>query len=146
MTQHTSADSTGLAGIVQARRRRRRRNSKLLIAVIAAALAVPTAAGAAPVDFAGPNGSAPQAGQGNGNGGGEQAVVLRRDGSKAEPFTANVGGTTVSTATTIDDGFAWGDAAIGAGATAGLIAIAGGSALALRRRGGYANRSVATGS
>jgi hypothetical protein len=140
MTHQSSTDST----VVQARRRRRRRNSKLAIAVIAGALAVPAAAGAAPIDLAGPGG--PQASDDNGAQS-AQTVVLRRDGSKAEPFVANVGGSsTASTAATADDGFAWDDAAIGAGATLGLIALAGGSALALRKRGGYADRSVATGS
>jgi hypothetical protein len=74
----------------------------------------------------------------------DSAVVLRRDSSKADPFVANVGGT--PTATASDDGFAWGDAAIGAGAALGVIALAGAGALALRRRGGLATRSVATGS
>jgi len=44
-------------------------------------------------------------------------VALRRDGSQAEPFVANVG----SQPTTAGDGFDWGDAAIGAGA--GLLAV-----------------------
>ena len=74
----------------------------------------------------------------------DTAVVLRRDSSKADPFVANIGGT--PTATASDDGFAWGDAAIGAGAALGVIALAGAGALALRRRGGLATRSVATGS
>jgi hypothetical protein len=139
MTHQSSTDST----VVQARRRRRRRNSKLAIAVIAGVLAVPTAAGAAPVDLAGPGG--PQTSDDNGAQG-AQTVVLRRDGSKAEPFVANVGGSSTASTAAADDGFAWGDAAIGAGATLGLIALAGGSALALRKRGAYAHRSVATGS
>jgi hypothetical protein len=74
----------------------------------------------------------------------DSAVVLRRDSSKADPFVANIDGTPTTTAS--DDGFAWGDAAIGAGAALGVIALAGAGAFALRRRGGLATRSVATGS
>ena len=50
--------------------------------------------------------------------GGPQLVALRRDGSQAEAFVADVGGTPSATG----DGFDWGDAAIGAGA--GLLAAA----------------------
>jgi hypothetical protein len=55
---------------------------------------------------------------------------LRRDGSKAVPFVvdpaANVRPTTA-------DGFDWGDAAVGAAAAIGLVAL-GGAGLALRGR------------
>ena len=52
--------------------------------------------------------------------GGPQLVALRRDGSKAEPFVANVDST--PTASASGDGFDWGDAAIGAGVS--LLAAA----------------------
>jgi len=60
--------------------------------------------------------------------GGPQLAALRRDGSKAEPFVANVDST--PTASASGDGFDWGDAAIGAGvsllAAAFLMMSAGG--------------------
>jgi hypothetical protein len=65
-------------------------------------------------------------------------VTLRRDGSKAQPFVANVGQTTTQAA---DDGFSWGDALIGAGAALGVVAI-GGAGLTFRRRGGVQPSSV----
>lgn len=56
--------------------------------------------------------------------------TMRRDGSKAVPFVvdpeANVRPTTA-------DGFDWGDAAVGAAAAIGLVAL-GGAGLALRGR------------
>ena len=55
---------------------------------------------------------------GQGGQGDQQVVALRRDGSQAEAFVADVGGTPSATG----DGFDWGDAAIGAGA--GLLAAA----------------------
>ena len=112
------------------RRRRRRLRTKLAIGTIVAAIAVPGVAAASP---------APSSHSEGDDGG----VVLRRDGSQAEPFVL---GTSVAPASTSDgDDFAWGDAGIGAGATLGLMAIAGGG-LALRRRGTLAGRSVPTAS
>ena len=60
-----------------------------------------------------PTSAHPLSGQGD-----QQVVALRRDGSQAEAFVADVGGTPSATG----DGFDWGDAAIGAGA--GLLAAA----------------------
>ena len=74
----------------------------------------------------------------------DTTVALRRDGTKADPFVANVGGTPITTAS--DDDFAWGDAAIGAGVALGLIALAGAAGAGLRRNGTYSTRSVPTGS
>src|SRR5262245_27341168 len=56
-------------------------------------------------------------------------VALHRDGSKAEPFVANVG-PGPAPASTSGDGFDWGDAAIGGGAALlvaclGMVAAAG---------------------
>jgi hypothetical protein len=58
-------------------------------------------------------------------------VALRRDGSKAEPFVADVSSEPVATG----DGFDWGDAAIGAGAglLAACLAMFGASAMHDRR-------------
>ena len=66
------------------------------------------------------------------------APVLRRDGSQAVPFVADVGSQTAPVAAA--DGFDWRDAALGAGlgAAAVLLAVAGVVALRDRRplRGG----------
>ena len=74
-----------------------------------------------------PTSAHPLSGQGD-----QQVVALRRDGSQAEAFVADVGGTPSATG----DGFDWGDAAIGAGA--GLLAAAlllgGSGAVQARRR------------
>jgi hypothetical protein len=116
--------------MTEMRRRRRRLRTKLAIGTIVAAIAVPGTAAAAPAPSSHTEGD-------------EGGVVLRRDGSQAEPFVA---GTSVASPTTSDgDDFAWGDAAIGAGAALGLMAIAGGG-LALRRRVAPAGRSVPTAS
>jgi hypothetical protein len=68
--------------------------------------------------------------------GSPDALVLRRDGSKAEPFVAYVG---ASPPTASDDGFDLGSAAVGAGVAMAMIAL-GGAALIITRR--YAARSV----
>jgi hypothetical protein len=60
-----------------------------------------------------PTSAHPLSGQGD-----QQVVALRRDGSQAEAFVADVGGTPSATG----DGFDWGDAAIGAGV--GVLAAA----------------------
>ena len=62
-------------------------------------------------------------------------VTLRRDGSKAVTFVANVGAPTPSAPSAQSDSFDWGDAGIGAGAALGLAVLAAG-AVALRRRTG----------
>jgi hypothetical protein len=123
-------------------RRPRRIRLKLLAATATAALALPAIAAAQPVP----------ADPGNPVSGGSAAsgapadrpelpngVVLRRDGSKATAFVP----TTTSTASDNGDEFAWGDAALGAGAALGLVAIASGG-LALRRRGTLATGRATT--
>jgi hypothetical protein len=116
--------------MTQMRRRRRSLRTKLAIGAIVASVAVPGVAAAAPAP------SSHTGGDGDG-------LVLRKDGSKAEPFVGALG---VAPSTTGDgDDFAWGDAAIGAGAALGLVAIAGGG-LALRRRTAVGGHSVPTAS
>jgi hypothetical protein len=61
--------------------------------------------------------------------------TLRRDGSKAVPFVADVSGQSDAETAIASDGFDWGDAAIGAGlgAAAVLLALAAASAVRGRR-------------
>ena len=72
-----------------------------------------------------PTSAHPLSGQGD-----EQVVALRRDGSQAEAFVADVGGTPSATG----DGFDWGDAAIGAAGGLGLALAAAGGTLAVAGR------------
>jgi hypothetical protein len=58
------------------------------------------------------------------------APALRRDGSKAVPFVADL---QPDIAAAAGEGFDWGDAAVGAAAALGLVALAG-AALALYSR------------
>ena len=74
----------------------------------------------------GPTTATPQTTQGSGHSG----IVLRRDGSRAVPFVADVG----PEATATSDGFDWGDAGIGATAMLALAGIAAGAGLFLGRR------------
>ena len=97
----------------------------LALAIAVSALAVPVAS-VAPAT-AGGHGSA-SATQRTGQGSDDSGIVLRRDGSQAIPFVADVG----PEATATGDGFDWGDGAIGA--TAMLAAIAAASGLVLKRR------------
>ena len=57
-------------------------------------------------------------------------LLLRRDGSKAVPWVANL---EPDVAVPAGDGFDWGDAAVGAGAAIALVAL-GGAGLARRGR------------
>jgi len=57
-------------------------------------------------------------------------LVLRRDGSKAEPFAAAVG----QEAGFPNEGFDWRDAMIGVGSTLGLMLLALGALVVIRRR------------
>ena len=59
------------------------------------------------------------------------APVLRRNGSVAEPFLAQVGPLAAPPAA---DGFDWGDAAIGAAGAYVLILLASGAVVLIRRR------------
>ena len=121
------------------RRSARARSGKLALVVATASLAVPAAAFGYTVpgtsgtghDNAGAAAGAPSRPDGN--------LTLRRDGSKAVPFAP----VTTQTIQSSDDGFAWGDAMIGAGAALGLVAI-GGAGLTVRRRGGIHPHSVPT--
>jgi hypothetical protein len=62
----------------------------------------------------------------------EVAVVTRRDGSRAVPFVANVSGESSTAAAGSE--FDWGDAAIGAGAALGIVALFGATGVAIRSR------------
>jgi hypothetical protein len=62
----------------------------------------------------------------------DSAVVVRRDGSQAVPFVADVSGT--SSAAAASGEFDWGDAAIGAGTALGIVALLGATGLAIRNR------------
>jgi hypothetical protein len=58
-------------------------------------------------------------------------IVLRRDGSRAVPFVAQVG---PPAAVPAEEGFDWGDAAIGAAGAYALILLASGAVVLIRRR------------
>ena len=114
----------------------------LSLAAVGGALALPAAASARPIDSgpyvapASQTAAANDVTVGRPNEGTYVASVsLRRDGSKAVPFVANVGAPTPSAPSARSDGFDWGDAGIGAGAAFGLAVLAAG-AVALRRRSG----------
>jgi hypothetical protein len=62
----------------------------------------------------------------------ESAVVVRRDGSRAVPFVADVSGNSSTAAAS--SGFDWGDAAIGAGTAFGIVALLGAAGVAIRSR------------
>jgi hypothetical protein len=125
-------------------RRRRRMRRRLAVAVITTSLAVPGVAAAYPAGSA-PTGTDATSGSAitGGSGQTDSGVIIRRDGSAADAFVADVDGSPASSAD--GDDFAWGDAAIGAGAALGLVALAGGG-LALRRRHAPAAQSVQTAS
>jgi hypothetical protein len=143
---------------------RGRASAKLVGALAAASLAIPAAASgytvpgnptgssqattdrptAAPASLQFPSTAALVQHQGGSNAASDTtALVLHRDGSKAEPFVADV--STPSVAATPGDGFDWGDAVIGAGAALGIIAL-GGAGLTLRRHRPVPTRSVLSGS
>jgi hypothetical protein len=115
----------------------RARKGKLALVLATASLAVPATAfgytdpGTSSTGHAkgGPAAGAPSRSDGN--------LTLRRDGSKAVTFVP-AGTQTIQSS---DEGFAWGDAMIGAGAALGLVAI-GGAGLTVRRRGGIHPHSV----
>ena len=110
-------------------RLRRRAIGALVVGVTATALAVPGAAAgfsSTGDDPAGPpSASTPPTPQ-------ENAVVLRRDGSAAVPFVADVSSESPTAAA--GSSFDWGDAAIGAGGALGIIALLGAGGLAIRSR------------
>ena len=114
-------------------RLRRRAIGALAVGVTATALAVPGAAAGSAAgfsstgdDFAGSaSASTPPTPQ-------ENAIVLRRDGSAAVPFVADVSSESPTAAA--GSGFDWGDAAIGAGGALGIIALLGAGGLAIRSR------------
>jgi hypothetical protein len=99
----------------------------LAVALAVSALAAPVAAVApAAAKVYGPTSATPQTTQSSDASG----VVLRRDGSRAVPFVADVG----PEATPTSDGLDWGDAGIGATAMLALAAIVAGAGLVLGRR------------
>jgi hypothetical protein len=100
--------------------------TRSIVAVLVAGAIAPAAPAAA--SLYSPVGEGPQATKKDDS----AAIVLRRDGSQATPFVADVS----PEAAVSGDGFDWGDAAIGAGA--GLLTVAlvvgGSGAIAGRRR------------
>jgi hypothetical protein len=81
-------------------------------------------------------------------GSGQDGIVVRRDGSKADPFVANVSSAAApSPSTGSGSGFDWGDAAIGAGIGAlAAMALAGALIGMRRRRTGVTARPASAGS
>jgi hypothetical protein len=63
--------------------------------------------------------------------GSQSALALRRDGSQAEPFVANVGAS--APAASSGDGFDWESAAVGAGVAIAMMALGGAALIAVRR-------------
>ena len=65
-----------------------------------------------------------------------EGIALRRDGDRSAPFVAEVSPEATPTATATGDGFDWGDAAIGAGASLLIVALvaSGAGAVGGRRR------------
>ncbi|HEX2466714.1 MAG TPA: hypothetical protein VHJ54_00780 [Solirubrobacterales bacterium] len=110
-------------------RLKRRALGTLAVALTATAFAVPAAASGYSTtgdELAGPtSASTPPAAP-------ESAIVVRRDGSQAVPFVADVSGTSSAAAASSD--FDWGDAAIGAGTALGIVALLGATGLAIRNR------------
>jgi hypothetical protein len=99
----------------------------LALAIAVSALAVPVASVApAAASVHEPSSATPQTAQRSD----DSSVVLRRDGSQAVPFVADV----APQATATSDGFDWGDAGIGATAMLVLAGIAAGAGLVLGRR------------
>ena len=98
----------------------------LIGAVAATSIALPATAGASPVtepaQFGTSQTNDAQLASSNG-------PALRRDGSKAVPFVADLGPRAPATA----GGFDWGDAAIGAGAITGAMVLGLGGVLSFRR-------------
>jgi hypothetical protein len=147
------------------RRRRIRRRNALALALGICALAIPSTAGASPVDpsastssvsgsvqqhaqttgmdpVPGPSyyGNPPPGADLPGVPASSSGVALRRDGSETVPFIADVG--TKTSAST--GGFNWGDAGIGAGAALALTMIGLGDLLVLSNRRHRAEKPAAT--
>ena len=123
MTQEVSTGSP--TGAIS-RRRRRRISAKLVAGLAVASLALPAAAGAYPVpepaSSSAANAVAPPSGH-----------QVSRSLTPAE-LAIQPGSQSGQSAS--DDGFGWGDAAIGAGAILGLFALAGAAGITVRRHGG----------
>ena len=81
-------------------------------------------------------------------GSGQDGIVVRRDGSKADPFVANVSSAAAPNPSTgSGSGFDWVDAAIGAGIGAlAAMALAGALIGMRRRRTGVTARPASAGS
>ena len=107
---------------------RTRMRRRFILTVLLAGVMIPAAPAAAsiygPVGPVGDGQQATQQSQGS-------DVVLRRDGSQAQAFVADVGPQSPASS---GDGFDWGDAAIGAGAGLAAALLVGSGAAAIRRR------------
>jgi hypothetical protein len=109
-----------------------RHTKTIVAAIVTGALAVAAPAGASvlePVTAASyPSPSPPQTAtvqqSADQAGGSSQFTALRRDGSKAEPFVANVAGTPVAHS---GDGFDVGDAALGGVLVAAVLMLGSGA-------------------
>jgi hypothetical protein len=95
-------------------------------AVAAISIALPATAGAAPANEPAQFGASQTK---HAQVASSSSPALRRDGSKAAPFVADLGPKAPAT----NGDFDWGDAAIGAGAITGIIALGLGGALGVRR-------------
>jgi len=109
--------------------RRRRSARRLVIALVlgVCALAIPASASAVPMiphpaHYLSVSASPPPTS--------EPKVVLRRDGSQAEPTVV------FDSPSASGDGFDWSDAAVGAGAAMALVALSGAALFTVRRRAG----------
>jgi len=122
MTQEVSTGSP--TGAIS-RRRRRRISAKVVAGLAVASLALPAAASAYPVPEPASS-AANAAAQPSGH-------QVSRSLTPAE-LAIQPGSQSGQSAS--DDGFAWGDAAIGAGAILGLFALAGAAGITVRRHGG----------
>jgi hypothetical protein len=107
-----------------------RKPTRALTALLVAGALIPAAPAAANV-YA-PVSDGPEATQKDDS----EGIVLRRDGDRSTPFVAQVSPEATPTATATDDGFDWGDAAIGAGASLLIVALvaSGAGAVGGRRR------------
>ncbi len=119
------------------RRRRRTRRHSIAVALGVCALAVPASAVALPIGIDN-RAAIARSSAGTSQPAADYSSTLRRDGSKAAPFVADVESEPAATA----DGFDLGDAAIGAG----VVLLAVGGTRALRSRGRGVSQTMKAGS
>jgi hypothetical protein len=107
---------------------RTRMRRRFILTVLLAGVMIPAAPAAAsiygPIGPLADGQQATQTSQGS-------EIVLRRDGSHAQAFVADVGPESPASS---GDGFDWGDAAIGAGAGLAAAMLVGAGTAAIRRR------------